>query len=172
MVRLRVHHCSQSPILDRPETSSDQQTLPATPHRFPSSKGIRASFSKRALRLRPNAQTTMATNAAMRMRRNGGRCAGRCAIGHQTSAFNWPHCCWCSHVQVAAYRRARYALLSILQPADEIGEHEPFTGPLRPNSARILLRLTGVRTPIPVLRSGTLPRRIARWHSALWTPCC
>jgi len=32
-------------------------------------------------------------------------------------------------------------LLSTLQPADEAGEHEPFTGSVLPNSARILLRL-------------------------------
>jgi 2-haloacid dehalogenase len=36
---------------------------------FLSSRGIRASASKRALRLRPNTQTTIPTNAAMRIRR-------------------------------------------------------------------------------------------------------
>ena len=65
--------------------------------------------------------------------------------GHQTSASNRPHCRWCSHVQVTAYRRAPYALLSTLRPADEVGAHEPFTGPLLPNSARILLRLLRLR---------------------------
>ena len=65
--------------------------------------------------------------------------------GHQTSASNRPHCHWCSHVQVTAYRRAPYALLSTLRPADEVGAHEPFTGSLLPNSARILLRLLRLR---------------------------
>src|SRR6516162_8956411 len=65
--------------------------------------------------------------------------------GHQTSASNRPHYRWCSHVQVTAYRRAPYALLSTLRPADEVGAHEPFTGSLLPNSARILLRLLRLR---------------------------
>ena len=65
--------------------------------------------------------------------------------GHQTSASNRPHCRWCSHVQVTAYRRTPYALLSTLRPADEVGAHEPFTGPFLSNSARILLRLLRLR---------------------------
>ena len=60
--------------------------------------------------------------------------------GHQTSASNRPHCRWRSHVQVTAYRRAPYALLSTLRSADEVDGHEPFTGPLLSNSARIILR--------------------------------
>ena len=60
--------------------------------------------------------------------------------GHQTSASNRPHCRWCSHVQVTTYRRAPYALLSTLRSADEVDGHEPFTGPLLSNSARIILR--------------------------------
>src|SRR5262245_31959574 len=37
---------------------------------YPSSRGILASFARRALRLRPNTQKIMATNAAMRSRRS------------------------------------------------------------------------------------------------------
>jgi hypothetical protein len=39
------------------------------PYPLPSSNGMRASFSNRALRLRPHAQITIATNAAIRIRR-------------------------------------------------------------------------------------------------------
>ena len=61
--------------------------------------------------------------------------------GHQTSRIPQPHCRWCSHVKVTTYRRAAYALLSVLRRSHEVSGHEPFTGPRMPNAARIMLRL-------------------------------
>src|SRR6516165_4443780 len=71
---------------------------------------------------------------------NGGRCAGRCATGAPNLCIQSASLPLVPHVQVTAYRRAPYALLSTLRSADEVGWHEPFTGPLLSNSARIILR--------------------------------
>src|SRR5262245_17213551 len=61
--------------------------------------------------------------------------------GHQTSRISLASLPLVLHVQVTAYRRVPHALLSTLRRAHEVGGHEPFTGPLMPNSARIILRL-------------------------------
>ena len=122
--------------------------------------------------------------SALGRRRTGDGAPVGARPGHQTSASNRPHYRWCSHVQVTAYRRAPCALLSTLRPADEVGAHQPFTGPLLSNSARIILhrlrsRANKRRSPnstgrdvslrsVVVHRSERRSAEVHRHNSVLW----
>jgi hypothetical protein len=61
--------------------------------------------------------------------------------------------------KVAAHRRAPYAVLPTLRPADEVGGDQPLTRSLLPDSARIILRL--LRSRRNKRRSPNSLRRVA-----------